>query len=352
MRAVAPTPASTVSAAGSRAEGEWDDALIEASGHLLQSWRWGAFKERHGWRVERVRVESAAGPGLAQVLFKHRGPISVGYLPRGPALAAADSDLARRLFAAIDLVCQRHRAISLLVEPDATLPFTGRYLAAGFVRGSHHIQPARTVRVPLRDDEALLAQMHPKTRYNVRMALRRGVIVARPGQDAAAVATFHGLMRDTAGRNAFGIHAADYYADFLGGFGEDAVLLFALIDGVAAAAAIAARFGDEAIYMYGASSTRHRAHGAGFLLQYEAMRWARERGCTRYDLWGIPLQDPTSTKGEGGDRLAGTRGDDWRGLYEFKVRFGGDIVGYPPPLERRYQPLLATLAKRVYRFGG
>ena len=329
----------------------WDAQVAAASGRLLQSWRWGAFKERFGWRVDRVRVQTPSGVGLAQVLFKHRGPVSIGYLPRGPVLSASNPDLAERLFAAVDDVCRRRRAISLIVEPEAPLPFSGRYRSAGFVRGPGPIQPERTVKVPLLDDDALLAQMHPKMRYNVRLAQRRGVVARRAAPDARALATFHGLMADTAARNAYGIHAPEYYGDFLRLFGADAVLLFAVIDGLPVATVIAARFGEEAQYMYGASSTRHRAHGAGFFLQYEAMRWARERGCRRYDLWGIPAKDPPSTEDAGGERLAGTRGDDWRGLYEFKVRFGGEIISYPPSLERRYRPLLPTLARRVYRPG-
>lgn len=326
----------------------WDRDLRRASGHLLQSWRWGAFKELHGWRAERVRVESGGGYGLAQVLFRSRGPISVGYLGRGPALSSPDPALATRLLGAVDDVCRRRGAVSLIVESDAALPFTGRLRNAGFVRGPAHIQPGRTVKVPLLDDEPLLGQMHQKTRYNIRLAQRRGVAAVRAEPTAQALETFYGLLTDTAERNEFGIHGAGYYVDFVRLFGDDAVLLFALIEDEPVAGVIAARFGDEAIYMYGASSTRHRAHGAGFFLQFEAMRWARERGCLRYDLWGIPEEDPTSTAGEDGGRVAGTRADDWRGLYEFKVRFGGEILSYPPPVERRYRPLLATLARRVY----
>jgi lipid II:glycine glycyltransferase (peptidoglycan interpeptide bridge formation enzyme) len=124
--------------------------------------------------------------------------------------------------------------------------------------------------------------------------------------------------------------------------------MFAVTDGETAAGLIAAQFGEEAIYLYGASSTRHRAHGAAFLLQHEAMRWAREAGCTRYDLWGIPPVDQGSSEAADGKNLAGTRGDDWRGLYEFKVRFGGEVRSYPPTLERRYRPLLAAVARTVY----
>ncbi len=327
---------------------EWDDALRRGGGHLLQSWRWGTFKERYGWRAERVRVDGPRGSAMAQVLFKHRGPVSLAYVPRGP-LILGDEETARHLFTALDDVCRRHRALSLIVECDRPLPLAGGYRKAGFIRGPEHIQPSRTVKVPLLDDEALLNQMHQKTRYNVRLAQRRGVVLRRAAANADTLETFYDLLRDTADRNAFGIHERGYYDDFMRIFGDAAVLLFAIVEEVPAAGLIAARFGEEAIYMYGASSTRYRAHGAGFYLQYEAMRWARENGCSRYDLWGIPAHDPPSTEVDEGDRVAGTRGDDWRGLYEFKVRFGGEIVRYPPTLERRYHPLLAVLARRAYR---
>ena len=330
----------------------WDEVVVAAGGHLLQSWRWGAFKQRHGWGVERIRGETAAGVGLAQVLFRRRGPLAVGYLPRGPVLGTDDPALARRLFGEVDAVCRRRGAIMAIVEPDRPLPFVGRYRDEGFVRGPEHVQPGRTVKVPLLEDDALLDQMHQKTRYNVRLAQRRGVVAARSYPDEAALETFYRLLDDTATRNEFGIHAPAYYADFLHLFGDDAILLFALIEGEPVAGAVAARCGAEAIYMYGASSTTQRAHGSGFLLQFEAMRWARERGCARYDLWGIPMRDPVKTEVEAGNRVAGTRGDDWRGLYEFKVRFGGEIVTYPPALERRYRPLLVAAARRLYRPSG
>jgi lipid II:glycine glycyltransferase (peptidoglycan interpeptide bridge formation enzyme) len=214
------------------------------------------------------------------------------------------------------------------------------------VRGPEHIQPSRTVKLALDEDEAMLGQMHQKTRYSVRLADRRGVAIERSSPASDNIHAFYGLLSDTSQRNAFGIHQESYYEDFLRVFGEDAALMFAVVDGVRAAGLIAAGFGDEAIYMYGGSSTEHRAHGASFRLQFEAMRWGRERGCARYDLWGIPKEDPSSTQ-ERGERVAGTKGDDWRGLYKFKIGFGGEVVAYPPTLERRYQPIAAFLARRL-----
>jgi lipid II:glycine glycyltransferase (peptidoglycan interpeptide bridge formation enzyme) len=247
----------------------------------------------------------------------------------------------------VDAVCKRRRAVQLIVEPNADLPFTGSFRSEQFVRGPEHYQPSRTVKVPLTDDAALLAQMHQKTRYSVRLAQRRGVeITAAPVSDESA-GGFYALLQETSNRNEFGIHSAAYYADFLRAFGDQAILLFAAVDGEPAAALIAARFGREAIYMYGASSTLHRAHGAAFALQFEAMRWARSHGCLSYDLWGIPAEDPNTEHSEG-DRVAGTKGDDWRGLYKFKVGFGGEIVSYPPTLERRYRPFISFAVRRLY----
>jgi lipid II:glycine glycyltransferase (peptidoglycan interpeptide bridge formation enzyme) len=195
-------------------------------------------------------------------------------------------------------------------------------------------------------------QMHSKTRYNVRLAVRRGVSTRLVESTDDSVDTFYDMLQDTATRNDFAVHTRGYYREFLRVFGDDACLMFAEVDEKPVAGVIAAVFGHEGIYMYGASSTRERAHGAAFLLQHESMRWARSRGALRYDLWGIPDYDPDSSVSESGDRLAASTGNDRRGLYEFKTRFGGTIVRYPPPLEHVYHPLLATLARRFYSSGG
>jgi lipid II:glycine glycyltransferase (peptidoglycan interpeptide bridge formation enzyme) len=326
----------------------WDAALGASSGHLLQSWRWGAFKSLHGWTVERVAVQRAGQIAQAQVLIRKRGPFGLAYVPRGPAFSAPDPELSVALFGALDSACRRHGVAHLILEPDSALPLSGTFKQAGFVRGPEHFQPSRTVKVPLSSDDELLAQMHQKTRYSVRLAERRGVTYGRAGQgDPEPLERFYTLLRDTSSRNAFGIHSLDYYADFMEIFGQDALLVIATADGHDAAGLIAARFGSDAIYMYGGSSTENRAHGAAFGLQFDAMRWARSLGSQQYDLWGIPKEDPV-TRHEDGDKVAGSRGDDWRGLYKFKTGFGGKIVCYPPTIERRYRPLISLLARQVY----
>ena len=330
---------------------EWDAAILSCGGHLLQSWRWGAFKSRFGWEVERIAVSRSGRTALAQVLFRTKAGVSIGYIPRGPVWPSDEAEGVGELWARIDEVARRRRTLAIIVEPDRPLPEPSN-LKARLTRGPEPIQPARSVKVDLLDDQSLMDQMHPKTRYNVRLALRRGVLTRIAEQPDVSIGEFYEMLRDTASRNDFVVHAPNYYREFLHLFADDACLAFAEIDGRPVAGAVAAVFGDEGVYLYGASSTQERAHGAAFLLQHEMMRWARGRGARRYDLWGIPEYDPDSSVSESGDRLAASTGNDRRGLYEFKTRFGGQIVRYPPPLERVYHPFLATLARRFYGAGG
>ncbi len=331
----------------------WNAAVEAAGGHLLQSWEWGAFKSLHGWDVDRVAVNGPCEFAAAQILLKKRGPVSLAYVPRGPVLATSKDPASQflELRRQIDASCRRHRSVSLIVEQDDPLPLNGTFRDFGFVRGPEHLQPARTVKVPIDlDDEALLAQMHQKNRYSVRLAAKRGVTIERAAATDEAIDWFYALLKETATRNQFGVHDRSYYADFMRIFSDKALMLFAKVDGDIAAGLISARFGKEAAYMYGASSTAHRADGASFALQYEAMRWARDAGSRSYDLWGIPKPSQLAPKEVGATGATASVGEDMRGLLTFKTRFGGEIVDYPPMMERRYVPILSWLAGR-YAFG-
>jgi peptidoglycan pentaglycine glycine transferase (the first glycine) len=343
-----PESPTTTASSASPAVLAWDERLASMNGHLLQSWAWGEFKSRHGWHPERILIEDSAGTAMAQVLYRSRWGASAGYIPRGPVIEGNPEVLWNLLIDELDHQARQRRAILTLIEPNAPLGLTGDFRSHDVVAGPDHLQPGRTVKIPLGDDDAILKQMHQKTRYNVRLAQRRGVTIERHYAEPEALDTFYALMQDTSKRNEFGIHSRAYYADFMDQFGDDAVLLFARLEsGALAAVLIAAKFGTEGIYMYGASSTEHRADGAAFQMQFDAMRWARDQGCTTYDLWGIPDEDPDSVQTDGPGAVAGTKGDDWRGLYRFKTGFGGEIVSYPPMVERRHVPVLPWLARKL-----
>jgi lipid II:glycine glycyltransferase (peptidoglycan interpeptide bridge formation enzyme) len=96
----------------------WDAALQEIGGNLLQSWRWGAFKERQGWSVARLHTSSAAGKWQAQILFKRMEAVSLAYIPCGPTLAGNHAALFPQMMAEIDAACRDMRAFSPIMEPN------------------------------------------------------------------------------------------------------------------------------------------------------------------------------------------------------------------------------------------
>ena len=329
----------------------WNEALLSLDGHLLQSWEWGAFKNQHGWRAQRLVVDANQPRAMAQVLFKHKGPISIGYIPRGPAVAPNDLEALELILQQLDEAARRHRAVSIVIEVDRPIDGLSQEPLAGLRLGPPHIQPGRTVKVPLVDDDALLAQMHQKTRYSVRLAERKGVqVTAYASSDSDALAAFYAMLTETSERNQFGVHTKEYYRSFLEHFQERALLLLATVEGHPAAGVIAARFGPETVYMYGASSAEHRSFGAAFNLQFRAMQWGRGHGALRYDLWGIPEVEQTASD-HPLDHVPATRGDDWRGLLRFKSGFGGSVVTYPPTVQRDYHRRLSRLATRMAGHG-
>lgn len=324
------------------------DASVDAAGgSVLQHWAWGAFKERHGWRVARD-----AGDGFAvQVLLKRKFGVTIGYVPRGPAVDWTDADAVTACLRALNALCEREGAALALIEPDVMLPADFDPNAHGLSPSNLSVQPLRTIVVRCdKDDDALLAAMKQKTRYNVRLAAKRGVTVRQGG--AEDLPAFWSLLQATATRDAFGVHTRAYYADLLRFFPppDRGALLRAEYGGEVVAAALLLRGGPTAIYLAGASSDAHREHMPTYALQYAALQWARDAGCSHYDLWGIPPTDdpPDAARGE----QRNVRDGLW-GVYRFKQGFGGAVVSYPGIFVRRYRPIIGRIALRaIYRQRG
>jgi lipid II:glycine glycyltransferase (peptidoglycan interpeptide bridge formation enzyme) len=226
-----------------------------------------------------------------------------------------------------------------LIEPNDASVLAGTLPEVDATSQRDRFPPGQTVRIPLADDETMLRRMHRKTRHHVHLAQRRGVNVVRHPAGQLAVGALHRLIEEAARRNGSEIHSPAYYEDFLHTFGDDAVLLFAKADdGALAAALVTARFGNEAITMFGGSSAHGDGHRAAVLLQFEAMRWAREMGCGTYDLRGILNRN---------SERPGT--DEGRWLSWFENGFGGEIPTCPLTIERRHVPVLPWLARTLKR---
>ncbi|HHX43071.1 MAG TPA: peptidoglycan bridge formation glycyltransferase FemA/FemB family protein [Chloroflexi bacterium] len=319
------------------------DALIahDPRGHLLQTWAWGELKAGFGWSPLRVVVEQdGAAAAAAQVLYRRAGPWTIGYLPKGPAVMTAEEAATDALWAAVHRVSRQRRALLLKVEPewyDAEANCHAALCAHGLAPSPTTVQPRRTIIVDLQaDEETLLARMKSKWRYNVRLAARKGIVVRAAGSEG--IDAFYALMVVTGERDAFGIHSKAYYRQALELFAPQgrAELFLAEYEGTPVAGLMAYAFNGQAWYLYGASSNAHRERMPNHALQWHAMRWAKGKGCTQYDLWGIPDAD------EEPETAA------LRGVQRFKEGFGGAIVCYVGAYDYVYRPRLYPLLERAW----
>lgn len=323
----------------------WDRIIGDLGGGLLQSWGWGEFKSRHGWQAVRLGLVNGGNCiSAAQVLFRSVGPLTVGYVPRGIASIDTSDAEAAAFTVALDRLCRRRRSVVCFFEPERCDRVDASPGDLGWESSRTVLQPLRTIKVEVdHPDEELLARMKSKTRYNVRLAERRGVTV-RTGTPAD-LPVFYRLLQETGERDAFGIHQLDYYHDTLKLLGEGAVLLVAEYEEQPAAAIIVARFGAEAIYLHGASASAFQRHMPAYLIQFAAMRWAREQGCRLYDMWGIPETDEQPSVTSGAGNSLNVRDGLW-GVYRFKQGFGGEVVSYPGVFERVYMKPMMRLWRR------
>ena len=319
-------------------ETQWDEFLsLYPEAHLLQTSAWGALKAAFGWRALRIANDRAG----AQVLFRKLPlGLSLAYLPKGPVgLAFADLDPTWHSFLPpLDQLCRREKAVFLKVEPDLWQSGGGSPSAPpGFHNSQQDIQPARTLLIDLSGSEdQILARMKQKTRYNIRLALKKGVVVS----NTSDVGAFHRMMLVTGSRDRFGVHSLEYYRRAYELFHPrgECELLVAEFQGELLAALMVFARGSRAWYFYGASSDSYRDHMPTYLLQWEAMRWARARGCTVYDLWGVPDADENTLEAQ-----FTTRSDGLWGVYRFKRGFGGELRRTQGPWDRVYNPVLYRL---------
>jgi lipid II:glycine glycyltransferase (peptidoglycan interpeptide bridge formation enzyme) len=153
-------------------------------------------------------------------------------------------------------------------------------------------------------------------------------------QDETDVQAWYRLLQTTRERDQFGIHTLDYYLRAWHVFAprQQGRLLLAEHEGQLLAGIFVGLFGSQAIYLYGASSNEQRHLMPNYLLQWEAIRWAKQQGASLYDFWGIPETDDEA--------------EAMSGVYRFKRGWGGRIVQFLGGYERVYRPLAMSVARR------
>jgi lipid II:glycine glycyltransferase (peptidoglycan interpeptide bridge formation enzyme) len=314
---------------------EWNATVATLPyAHVLQTWEWGAFKDRTDWSPTRLRFSHTGETvAAASVLARSIGPLRILYVPKGPAMDYTNPELRLAVVEALERHARQRRAIFIKIDPDVVVgrgissghgdedrtdplgaAFTGELARRGWRFSDEQIQFRNTFYIDItQDEDALLAAMKSKTRYNVRLAGRKGVTV-READPAADFETLFRLYETTGERDAFITRPVDYYREAWGKFMEAGLAraLLAEFEGEPLAHVVLFHFGAKTWYFYGASSNQHRNLMAPHLLQWEAMRWAKAKGYRTYDLWGAPDVFDES------DRM-------W-GVFRFKQGLGGEVV--------------------------
>ena len=303
------------------------------NGHALQSWTWGEFKSRWGWQMIPLTLtigEGAWEPLATAMVLKRklpRLPFSILYLPKGPALDYNDRELRQSVLAQLEKLGKKEKAIFVKIDPDVVKSwgveeerpsplgkqFINELQQRGWRFSDDQIQFRNTVELDLtQTEEDLLAAMHSKTRYNIRLAGRKGITI-RSGT-AEDLPKLGEMYAETSNRDGFAIRPLSYYLDAWQSFNQAGMghLLLAEFEGEPVSGLFLVRFGNKVIYMYGASTQKERNRMPNHLLQWEAIRWAKAAGCTVYDFWGAP-DDFVET-----DRM-------W-GVWRFKKGFHGEVV--------------------------
>lgn len=321
---------------------------------FLQTPFWAEFKASHGWMPLYFIVNPEGLCGLTEafsltVLVRTLARVSaIAYVPLGPNVALDDpssrseflSGLARSLSAFLPrtTLCVRfdppwgtvtvnHAAADESEEPaEKIVEDFPEPLPRPVRKAPAHVQPPDTVILDLTEsEETLLAEMKGKWRYNIRLGEKKGVTIRCLTGEAGAtdgIDIFYRLYLETARRDGIAIHSQEYYRDLVrrAGTGSKTPLdkpvsvrvYLAEHEETPLASIITIFSGDEAVYLYGASSNEKRNLMPAYSLQWRAIRDARNAGCLSYDFYGIPPTDDPA--------------HPMYGLYRFKTGFGGSIV--------------------------
>ena len=332
----------------SEADAEWD-AFVAAHprGSLLQTTNWARLKSRFGWSSQRVWMRRDGRlVGGAQVLFRSvaLGVVKLGYIPHGPLVDWSDAEQVDVLLNHVDQAAYGRGAGMVKIEPRiwqdemGPVEWEALYRRYGCIASPDTIQPPRTVVIDLQpSEEEILARMKQKTRYNIRLAEKKGVTV-RQGT-AADLPAFNRLMQVTGQRDQFGVHDANYYRAAFEIFAPDnAALWLAEFEGRPLAGVMVFTSGHSAAYLYGASSDEERQRMPAYAAQWAGIRWAKGRGCATYDMWGVPDAEEAELEANFTERQDGL----WP-VYRFKRGFGGEVRRTVGAADRVYNQMLHRL---------
>lgn len=314
---------------------------------FLQSWQWGELKSRTGWDPVRLAVEEYGQICAAVQLLKRTAPAiakSLLYAPRGPIWDPQRPELFERIIAEIHELASTYGAMALKIDPavgNDNEQFRSLLEEMGFepiypddkipTNSFGGTQPRFVMQVNLTpSEEELMESFKSKWRYNIRLAGRRDVEVQTDcGREDVDV--FYDVLEETSKRNDFNIRAREYFYDIWDLFIENGLgkMMLARYEDEVIAGVMTLTMGERAWYVYGASSNEHRDRMPNHLLQWRMMQWAKEGGCTVYDMRGVTHKDDKDSP--------------LYGLNRFKKGFNAEYVEYIGEWDYVYSPTVYAM---------
>jgi len=327
---------------------KWNDFAVANSGDFLQSWEWGEFQENLGRKIFRLAVIDEELEATA-LIIKYDLPFKKSYLycGRGPVIKNFQfsifnfQNILDLLIDEIKKISQKESCIFFRVDPNfysGDKEVENIFQEFGFLKSEFYqsavTQPISAWQLDLvKEEQEIFSQMKEKARYNVRLAERKGVVV-RESKNIKDLEKFYLIAQETAKRDGFGLHSKKHYlklAEIL--FKNNLGTLFlAEHENDILSAIIVLFFNKKAIYLHGASSNVKRNLMANQLIQWQAIKEAKKRGCLIYDFGGISFQDK-----------------NWEGITRFKQGFGGKEAKYLPSYDLAINKFWYTLYKLVKR---
>ncbi len=292
--------------------------------HPLQSWEWGQFRQAMNIEVTRHIGQTNNKAKLAWQLTFHRIPHTpwcVGYFPKGPLPTG-------EMIAHLTKLGQEKNAIFIQLEPNVEIE--NKQFELKPLKPSHRgLFTKYTFELDLtKTEEDLMKQFHPKTRYNIRVAQKHGVLITQDNSPKAFNA-YLDLNQQTTGRQGFYAHSTLYHQTMWSILHKAGIakLFCATYNGEIVATWILFVWKNRLYYPYGASSRNHREIMAPTLLLWEIIRWAKTEKLERFDLWGAigPNPDPN---------------DPWFGFHRFKQGFNPKLVEFIGSYDLVINPML------------
>ena len=285
---------------------------------FLQSPEWEDFQKLEGrktWRVDEALV------------IRHELPLGFNYL-----YCPHPESITNNQLLVIKDIAREEKSIFLKIDPLEKLQIPSSKLQ---IKPANSIQPRKTIAIDLqRPEEDILKSAHEKTRYNIRLAEKKGVnvliysTVSRP--DVPEL--FFRLLRETAGRDKFKAHMREHYERLLSVRSENFwnELFFAEYERKIVAAAIVNFYKPalRATYLHGASSREFREIMAPHLVHWRIIQEAKKSGFKHYDMWGVDEKR-------------------WPGVTRFKKGFGGEVVEYPRSVDVVYRSMIYPLYRAL-----